>query len=115
MKRSFLRNLIVAAVAVGLSACSAAQLQQAQSILATASADVLNTVNAACAEYAPVAAALGTANNPTVGSYLAYGNSVCSPATGAAVSGAPADPSTAAWVGAITGALKVLAVAGVVA
>ncbi len=109
MHRQFFRALLASSVAFCVAGCSASQVQEAQLALATAGGDVLRTVDAACAEYAPVATALATAKDPAVGTYLAYGNSVCASASGAAAAGVAVDPSTAAWVGAITGALKVLA------
>jgi hypothetical protein len=96
------------ATVVLLSACTAAQLQRAQSSIAAASTDVLATVNAACAEYLPIAETAAKANDATVDAYLTYGNSVCA-AGGTSSSGVAADASTAAWVGAITGALRALA------
>jgi len=104
-----MKRAILAASAVVLSACSSAQLQQAQSSIAAASADLLATVNAACAEYAPVAAAMAAAKSPAVDAYLKYGNSICGSAGGAVSAGVTVDASTAAWVGAITGALEALA------
>jgi len=104
-----MKRVILAVGVAVLSACSPAQFQQAQSSIAAASADLLATVNAACAEYTPVAAAVAAAKNPTVDAYLKYGNSICAPEGGMVPSGAAVDASTAAWVGAITGALQALA------
>lgn len=106
-----MHRLLFLVCAVVLVDCSATQLQQAQSSLSAASADILATVDAACVEYVPVAAALAATANATADAYLKYGNSVCRPASGSGGSPVPVDASTAAWVGAITGALKLLAAA----
>lgn len=82
-----------------LAACTPAQLQ-------TVTADV----QAACTEYAAIAAPLAAAPDPAIADYLSYGSALCDVATGQVRSAAlpNVDAHTAAWLGAITGAVQAL-------
>lgn len=81
------------------------------------SKDVLATVNAACADYAPVGALAVLVPDPKVQSIALMTNGVCDVATGTVVPGAVAklDASSAAWVGLSVGMLKALGVQPVAA
>lgn len=82
-----------------LTACTPAEIH-------TVTADV----RAACTEYAAIAAPLAAAPDPAIADYLSYGSALCDVATGQVRSAAlpNVDAHTAAWLGAITGAVKAL-------
>ena len=103
---------LLALSALGVAGCA----PYGSNALPGASPSILDAVNAGCAEYSAVAAPLSTAPDAKVQSLLAYGSGLCDIATGKVkpvVVAAPAspvlDPSTSAWIGAITGALKAAA------
>lgn len=98
-----MRKLILAA-AVLLAGCST----DASNRFASGVSTLLDTVAAACAVYAPVAAPLMTLPDPRVQGLAVYGNAVCGP-QGSVVAGFAPDAGTAAWIGAITGSLRALA------
>src|SRR5579863_433864 len=87
--------------ALGLAACQAAQTD-----IAGAAQVALDTLNIACREGSPVAAALAATQDKTAGSYLSYFGSVCDPVTGTALPGVTPDKNTGIWAAALTGALK---------
>lgn len=97
--------------AMTLSACSTAQLQQAQQTVATVSQEVLSTADAACAYAGPLATGASMIPNATVTNLAAYVIGTCDLATGkVAVAAIPnVDANTGAWLGAIAGAIRVLA------
>jgi hypothetical protein len=114
--RAVVKALLVAsfgAYALALSACASLGLTgDPKNDLPIISADILQTVNVACAEYAPIGALAVTIPDPKVQSIALMTNGVCDVATGTVVPGAVAklDPSSAAWVGLSVGMLKALGV-----
>jgi hypothetical protein len=99
---------------VALSACAALGLTgDPKNDLPIISADVLDTVNKACADYAPIGALAVAVPDPKVQSIALMTNGVCDVATGQVVPGAASklDASSAAWVGLSVGMLKALGVA----
>lgn len=76
------------------------------------SADILATVNLACAEYAPIGALAVAVPDPKVQSIALMTNGVCDVATGQVIPGVASklDASSAAWVGLSVGMLKALGV-----
>jgi hypothetical protein len=104
--------LLLAAV-IALAACSQSGLTgNPAADLPKVSADILSTVNAACAEYAPIGAVAGLVPDPKVQSIAIMTNGVCDVATGLVIPGVEAklDPSSAAWVGLSVGMLRALGV-----
>ena len=116
MKRILLSFAAMAlfAVAASLGACSADQVQAdvqvANTDIASTAKGIQVAVAAACTDIAPVAAAASafSGSNATVSSLLAYSSSICSP-SGTAVASANIDASTAAWIGGIKAGLQVAA------
>jgi hypothetical protein len=98
-----MRKLILAS-ALLLAGCATASGDKVAGAVGT----ILSTVQQACAIYAPVAASLATAADVRASALAIYGNAVCGP-NGSVVEGFVADSGTAAWVGAITGALRAIA------
>lgn len=103
-----MRKLIAVSAVALLAACSPAQLQNAQTTVATVSQDVLASTAAACKEVAPLAAPIAMAPagvaTPAVQSVAGYALSVCTPA-GTVVPGVKIDPTTAFWLGTLKAAL----------
>lgn len=99
--------------ALALAACASLGLTgNPANDLPIISKDILATVNAACADYAPVATLAVLVPDPKVQSIALMTNGVCDVATGTVVPGAVAklDASSAAWVGLSVGMLKALGV-----
>ncbi len=108
MRTPFAAAVLVAGLAC--AACSSQQLADAQSTLNGIDKNLLATANAACALAAPVAAAASAAPNATVKNLTAYITGTCDLASGQVAPAAlpNVDSNTAAWLGAIVGAAKVL-------
>lgn len=88
---------LVAALAVGLAACSSAQVQTAQNDVTTVTA----ALNTACVAVQAAESAVGVVGAlPAVNNIEAYANSACSvgQATSVIIGKAINDPSTVAWV-----------------
>jgi hypothetical protein len=106
---------ILALILLGSSLVACAQLGltgDPKNDLPIISADVLDTVNKACTDYAPIGALAVTIPDPKVQSIALMTNGVCDVATGQVVPGAASklDASSAAWVGLSVGMLKALGV-----
>jgi hypothetical protein len=102
-----------AALALALSACAQLGLSgDPKNDVPIVSADILKTVNAACADYAPVGALAVLVPDPKVQSIALMTNGVCDVATGQVLPGVAAklDASSAAWVGLSIGMLRALGV-----
>lgn len=111
------RPIVGYTIAVALSAALAGCAQlgltgDPKNDLPIISADVLDTVNKACADYAPVGALAALVPDPKVQSIALITNGVCDVATGTVVPGVASklDASSAAWVGLSVGMLKALGV-----
>lgn len=98
----------VIALGALVAACTPTQIQDAATKVATVDASLMSTVQAGCAEFAPIAAPLANAPDPKLASIVATGAGMCDLASGKVVaSGVPnIDPTTAAWLGLMTGVLK---------
>lgn len=94
-------KLSYALIALGLSACSAAQTAQVE----TTAGKVDAALQIACSDALAVANLAGLV--PGVGAVIPYINVGCATADGLAK--LAADPSSAAWVGQLTGMVKGLA------
>jgi hypothetical protein len=98
---------------LALSGCASLGLTgDPKNDLPVVSADILKTVNAACAEYAPVGALAVLVPDPKVQSIALTTNGVCDVATGQVIPGVASklDASSAAWVGLSVGMLNALGV-----